>query len=72
VYTEEPVSEPPPADKRALMATVATAVDRCLKLVPPAEQHGNGSDDAKSMLGKLARGIAELVEEPDEALDEGE
>jgi len=64
VYTEEPVSEPPPADKRALMATAATAVDRCLKLVPPAAE--SGADDAKSMLGKLAEGIAALVQESEE------
>lgn len=71
VYTEEPVSEPPPADKRALMATAATAIDRCLKLVPPAEHQGNGADDAKSMLGSLARGIAELIDGPaDEPLTE--
>ncbi|MFI9824428.1 helix-turn-helix domain-containing protein [Streptomyces sp. NPDC052013] len=34
--------EPTPADKRALMATVATAVDRSLKLVPPKDEDGSG------------------------------
>jgi hypothetical protein len=71
-YDEKLADEPTPGDKRALMATAATAIDRALKLAPPIEQQGSGSDDAKSMLGKLARGIAELVDEPDEALDEGE
>ncbi|MFI7014396.1 helix-turn-helix domain-containing protein [Streptomyces sp. NPDC050164] len=35
-------AEPTPADKRALMATVATAVDRSLKLVPPKDEDGSG------------------------------
>jgi hypothetical protein len=34
--------EPTPADKRALMATVATAVDRSMKLVPPKDEDGSG------------------------------
>ncbi|MFD3614441.1 helix-turn-helix domain-containing protein [Streptomyces sp. NPDC058676] len=34
--------EPTPADKRALMATVATAVDRSLKLVPPKDEDSTG------------------------------
>lgn len=63
-YAEEHVPEPPSADKRALMATAATAIDRSLKLVPPAEQQGAGTDDAKSMLGSLARNIADLFDGP--------
>ena len=59
VYSEEPVSEPPPADKRALMATAATAIDRSLKLVPPLEEAG--ADNAASMLDNLAAGIAALA-----------
>jgi hypothetical protein len=34
--------EPIPADKRALMATVATALDKSLKLVPPKDEDGSG------------------------------
>lgn len=34
--------EPTPADKRALMATVATAVDRSVKLVPPKDEDSTG------------------------------
>lgn len=34
--------EPTPADKRALMATVATAVDRSMKLVPPKDEDSSG------------------------------
>jgi hypothetical protein len=64
-YAEEHVSEPPPADKRALMATAATAIDRVLKLVPP--EASSGADDAKSMLGKLAEGIAAIVQQGDES-----
>lgn len=65
VFTKEPVDEPPPADKRSLMSTVGIAVDKSLKLAP-AEASGSGADDAKSMLGKLAQGIAELANQPDE------
>ncbi|MEU7962377.1 helix-turn-helix domain-containing protein [Streptomyces sp. NPDC049097] len=43
--------EPTPADKRALMATVATAVDRSLKLVPPTD--GDGSGEVGSLLTSL-------------------
>lgn len=71
-YEDHTFDEAPAAEKRALMSTAGMAIDRSLKLVPPTEQQGPGTDDAKSMLGKLARGIAELVEEPDEVLDEGE
>jgi hypothetical protein len=59
VYAEEPVSEPPPADKRALMSTAATAIDRSLKLVPAEDS--SGADNEKSMLDSLAAGIAALA-----------
>ncbi|WP_127468753.1 hypothetical protein [Streptomyces sp. B27] len=64
VFTKELVDEPPPADKRSLMSTVGIAVDKSLKLAP-AETSGSGADDAKSMLGKLAQGIAELAAQDD-------
>ncbi|TXS34766.1 hypothetical protein [Streptomyces sp. OR43] len=66
VYTEEPVSEPPPADKRSIMGTAGMAIDKSLKLAP-AETSGSGADDAKSMLGKLAAGIAELANQDNDA-----
>jgi hypothetical protein len=59
IYAEEPVSEPPPADKRALMSTAATAIDRSLKLVPAEDS--SGADNEKSMLDNLAAGIAALA-----------
>lgn len=71
-YEDHTFDEAPAAEKRALMSTAGMAIDRVLKLVPPTEEQGGGADDAKSMLGKLARGIADLVDGPDEALDEGE
>jgi hypothetical protein len=43
--------EPSPADKRSIMATVATAVDRSLKLEPPKDE--NGADAVGSLLGGL-------------------
>ncbi|KJK40236.1 hypothetical protein UK15_07745 [Streptomyces variegatus] len=43
--------EPTPADKRAYMGLVATAVDRSLKLAPPKEE--GGSDQVGSLLTNL-------------------
>lgn len=63
-YAEEHVSEPPPADKRALMATAATAIDRSLKLVP-AEQSSD-LDSAKSMLGSLGEALTAFSRAEDE------
>jgi hypothetical protein len=71
-YQEQLLPEPPPADKRALMATLGTAVDRSLKLVPPLDD--TGEDAARSMLGKLADGIARLAgtdTQPEEDTGEG-
>lgn len=58
-YAEEHVPEPPSGDKRALMSTAGMAIDRSLKLVPAQEEAG--TDDATSMLGKIAVGIAALA-----------
>ncbi|MFS4103769.1 hypothetical protein [Streptomyces sp. PD-S100-1] len=64
--------EPTAADKRALMGAAGMAIDRSLKLAP-VETSGSGADDAKSMLGKLAQGIAELASQDSDAADvEGE
>ncbi|MFE9906423.1 helix-turn-helix domain-containing protein [Streptomyces achromogenes] len=43
--------EPTPADKRALLGVVATAVDRSLKLAPPKEE--GGADKVGSLLTSL-------------------
>lgn len=43
--------EPTPADKRALMGVVATAVDRSMKLAPPKEE--GGADQIGSLLTNL-------------------
>ncbi|MGI5196568.1 helix-turn-helix domain-containing protein [Streptomyces sp. CA-288835] len=51
-------NEPTPADKRALMATVATALDKSLKLVPLVTE--TGEDEARSMLGKVMTGLGEV------------
>ncbi|MFB8242008.1 hypothetical protein ACFC58_36285 [Kitasatospora purpeofusca] len=59
-YDERLQPEPTPADKRALLAAAGTALDRSLKLVPPKPTAG--ADDALSMLGALAAGIARINE----------
>ncbi|MFB7294661.1 helix-turn-helix domain-containing protein [Streptomyces rubiginosohelvolus] len=47
--------EPIPADKRALMGTVATALDRSLKLVPPKEE--SGVDEGLALITQLMSGL---------------
>ncbi|MBN0048191.1 helix-turn-helix domain-containing protein [Streptomyces actuosus] len=44
-------AEPTPADKRALLGVVATAVDRSLKLSPPKEE--GGADEVGALLTGL-------------------
>ncbi|WP_224274066.1 helix-turn-helix domain-containing protein [Streptomyces sp. LS1784] len=60
-YNEHELSEPPPADKKALLGAAGMAIDRSLKLVPP--KAGTGAEEALSMLGSLAAGIARYAEE---------
>lgn len=70
-YNEHEFDQATPEAKRALMLTAGAAIDRSLKLAPPAD--GNGADDAKSMLGKLAQGIAALAaEDPPAETEPGE
>lgn len=63
-YEEHEFDEAPAADKRALMSTAATAIDRVLKLVP-AEESSN-LDSAKSMLGSLGEALAAFSKAEDE------
>lgn len=70
-YDEKTADEPTPADKRALMGAAGMAIDRSLKLAP--NEAAGGADDAKSMLGKLAEGIAAMVNDSgNETLEGGE
>ena len=70
-YAEEHHPEPPPAEKKSLVQAAATAFDRSLKMAPPST--AAGTEDAKSMLGKLAAGIAELASDSEPAdLEEGQ
>ncbi|MFJ2110614.1 helix-turn-helix domain-containing protein [Streptomyces sp. NPDC087850] len=69
-YNEHTFDEAPAGEKRALMGAAGMAIDRSLKLEPIAV-NGSGADDAKSMLGKLASGIAELANQPDEPEADG-
>jgi hypothetical protein len=70
VYTDQEVPEPPADAKRALMGAAGMAIDRSLRLVPPAAD--SGADDARSMLGKLFSGLAEVVREQEAAGPVGE
>lgn len=62
-FNSEPVPEPPAADKRALMATAATAIDRMLKLLPPED--ASNLDSAKSMLGSLGEALTAVSQAMD-------
>lgn len=59
-YTEQPVPEPPAADKRQLMAAATAAAAQALRLVPPTAEE-NGLAAARSVLSDLADGIKHLA-----------
>jgi hypothetical protein len=69
VYEEHLLPEPPAADKRAIMSTLGMAVDRSLKLSPPADD--SGADAARSMVGRLMAGLAEVYGAQQQEADEG-
>ncbi|MYY08817.1 helix-turn-helix domain-containing protein [Streptomyces sp. SID4919] len=54
-YAEKLADEPTPADRRAIMSTIATALDRSLKLVPPRD---DGAAESRSVIGDLMAGLA--------------
>lgn len=58
-YEEHLVDEPPAADKRALMAAATAAAAQSVRLVPPAADAG--AQEARSMVGKLFEGLAEVA-----------
>lgn len=70
-FNDHEFPEAPVAERVKYMTSAAIAIDKSLKLVPPEVATG-GTDDAKSMLGKLFTGIAELVNQGDETPAEGE
>ena len=63
-YEEHTFDEAPAAEKRALMSTAATAIDRVLKLIPVEES--SNLDGAKSMLGSLGEALAAFSRAEDE------
>ncbi|GAA1977339.1 helix-turn-helix domain-containing protein [Kitasatospora viridis] len=60
-YNEQPVNEPPPSEKRALLSAAGIAIDRSLKLEPGRDD--SGADAARSMVGQLMAGLAEVYRE---------
>ncbi|MEV2203749.1 helix-turn-helix domain-containing protein [Streptomyces fradiae] len=54
-YAEKVQPEPIPADRRAIMSTIATALDRSLKLVPPRDDAGA---ESRSVIADLMAGLA--------------
>jgi hypothetical protein len=60
-YNSRDIPEPLAADKRSLMAAAAAAAAQSVRLVPPTEDAG--AADARSMLGKLFQGLAEVAKE---------
>jgi hypothetical protein len=70
-YEQHLLDQAPAADKKALMATAGMALDRSLKLEPIRDD--SGADAARSMLGQLMTGLAEVYREQQEAppADEG-
>ncbi|QFQ97448.1 helix-turn-helix domain-containing protein [Streptomyces phaeolivaceus] len=54
-YRDKHVDEPPSGDKKNLMAAAGIALEKSLKLVPPADD--SGVEDAQSVLGALMVGL---------------
>lgn len=57
-YNERLVEEPPTGDKKNLMVAAGVALEKSLKLVPPAD--GSGTEDARSMVGQLITGLTAI------------
>lgn len=60
-YNFKNLDEPLAADKRSLMAAATAAAGQSLRLVPPVTE--TGEDDARSMLGKVMSGLAQVWNE---------
>lgn len=69
-YEYEEVPEPPADAKKNLMASAGIAIEKSLKLVPPAVD--NGAEEARSMLGKLMTGLQAVYQEQRAADEEAE
>ncbi|MFE6486605.1 helix-turn-helix domain-containing protein [Streptomyces sp. NPDC057757] len=54
-YNDKDVAEPPSGDKKNLMAAAGIALEKSLKLVPPADD--SGVEDAQSVIGALMVGL---------------
>jgi transposase-like protein len=60
-YRDKQVDEPPSGDKKNLMAAAGIALEKSLKLVPPADD--TGAEAAQSMLGQLMVGLKAVYDE---------
>lgn len=69
-YRDKTVNEPPSGDKKNLMSAAGIALEKSLRLVPPAE--GSGADDGRSMLGTLMTGLKAVYEQQRAASEEAE
>ncbi|MYS91454.1 MULTISPECIES: helix-turn-helix domain-containing protein [Streptomyces] len=69
-FASREVQEPPAVDKKALMSAAGIALEKSLKLVPPADD--SGAEDAQSMLGKLMAGLKAVYDEAADEEAEGE
>jgi hypothetical protein len=57
-YEDRDVDEPPADAKKALMGAAGMAIDRSLKLVP--SEATAAEDDARSVLGRMMAGLADV------------
>lgn len=68
-FASRQVDEPPAADKKALMTAAGIALEKSLRLVPPADD--TGADAARSLVGQLLSGLTAVHREQQGAADEG-
>lgn len=68
-FEKRTVNEPPASDKKNLMAAAGIALEKSLRLVPPADD--SGVDAARSLVGQLLTGLASAHREQQGGADEG-
>lgn len=57
-YRDKQVNEPPSGDKKNLMSAAGIALEKSLRLVPPADD--SGTNGARSMVGDLITGLTAI------------
>lgn len=69
VWTQQEIKEPTFGDKRQILGAAGTAIEKSLKLAPPAG--GEGAEAVTSMLGALGEALTRAAAEEDDGGADG-